>query len=138
MYLQSKNEEFAFIGKIIDYQTPLNNKQCDNAGKIDLLSVKDDKLYVLELKKEDSEETMLRCVLEGYTYLKTVDLQKLISNFGLSTNLYANACPFVFKNGAQYIEMQEDRKWLFKLMDLLGCKPYYISIENGKYVVTED
>lgn len=32
----------------------------DEAGKIDMLAHKDETVYVLELKKPDSEETMLR------------------------------------------------------------------------------
>ena len=65
MFDQSKNAQaYEFIGKIIDYQTPLKSKGDDVAGKIDLLSYDGHILRILELKKSDSEETMLRCVLE--------------------------------------------------------------------------
>ncbi|MDO4731775.1 MAG: hypothetical protein Q4B14_06645 [Clostridia bacterium] len=129
--------QYNFIGKIIDYQTPLKNKRSDEAGKIDLLSFDDSKLYILELKKPDSEESMLRCVLEGYTYLQTVDKIKLLKDFGLPENINVVACPFVFKNGKQHKEMQENRPWLFKLMELLNSKPYYIAENNGFYSVEE-
>lgn len=133
-----RQKRFDFIGEMIDYQTPLKNSNSDEGtGKIDLLSYDGKTLYILELKKPDSTETMLRCVLEGFTYLKTVDAEKLLVDFGLPLSTRVVACPLVFKVGEQYNEMGEDRPWLKKVMDLLVSKPYYISIENGKYFVTE-
>jgi len=68
---QNQGKVFDIIGKIIDYQTPLKNVRGDKAGKIDLLAYNENEeektLRILELKKPDSEETMLRCVLEAYT-----------------------------------------------------------------------
>ena len=69
------------VGQVLDYQTPLKNTQKDKAGKIDLLTFDGTTLRILELKEPDSKETMLRCVLEGYTYLKTVDKAKLLADF---------------------------------------------------------
>ncbi len=138
MFNQSKDgTPYNLIGNIIDYQTPLKNKRTDIAGKIDLLSYDGNCLRILELKKPFSDETMLRCVLEGYTYLKTVDTAKLLDNFKLPTNTKVVACPFIFKYGKQYQEMSEKRPYLFKLMDLLESKPYYISKEKDLYIVEE-
>ena len=66
-YSQNKGVTFDIIGKIIDYQTPLKNVQKDDVGKIDLLAYneKEKTLKILELKKPDNKETMLRCVLEA-------------------------------------------------------------------------
>ncbi len=138
MYNKSKEGyEYAHIGKIIDYQTPLKSKQDDVAGKIDLLSYDGHILRILELKKPDSVETMLRCVLEGYTYLMTVDKMKLLKDWNLPSNTQIKASPFVFKNSIQYQEMQDERKWLKLLMEELESIPYYIAEENGSYYVTE-
>ena len=138
------------VGKILDYQTPLKNKKEDKAGKIDLLTFDGKILRILELKEPDSNETMLRCVLEGYTYLKTVNTKKLISDFNrdigacIPEDSPVKACPFVFrrasngKNGVQYQEMQEDRPMLKKLMQLLDIKPLYIEVDNGEFIVTEE
>ena len=125
------------IGNIIDYQTPLKNKRTDIAGKIDLLSYDGNCLRVLELKKPFSDETMLRCVLEGYTYLKTVDAAKLLDNFELPANTKVVACPFVFKYGKQYQAMLEKRPHLYKLMEMLESKPYYIIKQDNLYIVEE-
>lgn len=138
MFNQSENGIiYDFIGKIIDYQTPLKNKRTDVAGKIDLLSYDGNCLRVLELKKPCSDESMLRCVLEGFTYLKTVDKPKLLDDFKLPKETKVVACPFVFKNGKQHQEILENRPYLFKLMELLESKPYYISKENDLYIVEE-
>lgn len=138
MFNQSEDGyTYNFIGKIIDYQTPLKSKRKDVAGKIDLLAYDGSILRILELKKSDSKETMLRCVLEGYTYMKTVNSEKLISNFELPEDTKIKASPIVFFGGIQHQEMNEDRPWLRQLMILLDSLPYYIIIENGKYNVKE-
>ena len=128
---------YDFIGKIIDYQTPLKNTSKDEAGKVDLLSYDGKTLHILELKKKDSKETMLRCVLEGFTYLCTVDKAKLLKDFSLSDDTEVVACPFVFFDEEQHKEMKEDRPWLKKVMMLMNSKPYYIKEENGYYKVLE-
>lgn len=138
MFNQSKTgKKYSFIGEILDYQTPLKNKKTDVAGKIDLLSYDGNCLRILELKKPFSDETMLRCVLEGYTYLKTVDIAKLLDNFELPANTKTVASPFVFKYGKQYREMFENRPHLFELMEMLESKPYYIMKQNNLYFVEE-
>ncbi len=126
------------IGKVIDYQTPLKNKRSDAAGKVDLLAFDGRVLRILELKRPDNEETMLRCVLEGFTYLQTVDHEKLASDFGFLPDTPVIACPFVFRYKSQWTEMQEDRPHLKQLMSLLNSKPYYISkTDLGHYKITE-
>ena len=138
---QNQGKVFDIIGKIIDYQTPLKNVQTDKAGKIDLLAYNEKEnpktLRILELKKIDSKETMLRCVLEAYTYLKIVDKAKLLKDFGLPENTKIKACPFVFYDGEQHKEMQEDRKYLKDLIKKLGIEVIYLKEENGEYSVVK-
>ena len=137
---QNQEKVFDVIGKIIDYQTPLKDIQTDKAGKIDLLAYNENEktLRILELKKPDSKETMLRCVLEAYTYLKIVDKAKLLKDFGLAENTKIKACSFVFYDGEQYKEMQaikDDRENLGKLIEKLGIEVIYLKEENGEYEV---
>lgn len=136
-YSQNKGELFDKIGKIIDYQIPLKNIQTDDAGKIDLLAYNEDTdtLRILELKKSDSKETMLKWLLEVYTYLKIVNKVKLLKDFGLPKDTIVKASPLVFFEGMQYKEMQEDRKNLKKLMEKMEIEPVYLIEENGKYKV---
>ena len=125
------------LGKVLDYQTPLKDKQSDEAGKIDIVSYNKDikTVYLLELKIEDSKETMLRCVLEIFTYLKTLDGDKFLSDFGLPKDTKIKASPLVFLNGAQHKEMVEgDNKFLKQLIDKLDIEPFYIT-KNYYYAI---
>ena len=130
---------YDYIGKIIDYQTPLKNVSSDEAGKIDLLAYDGACLRLLELKKPVTKETMLRCLMEGFTYLETVDQKKLLQNFDLPPDTKIVACPLVFvgEQSNPYQEMQEERPQLRRLMDLLNSKPYYIMQVNDTFTVTE-
>jgi len=136
---QNQGKVFDIIGKIIDYQTPLKNVRADKAGKIDLLAYNEKEnpktLRILELKKLDSKETMLRCVLEAYTYLKIVDKAKLLKDFGLPKDTKIKACPFVFYGKEQYKEMQEDRKNLKELIEKLEIEVIYLKEKDGEYIV---
>lgn len=71
------------LGYIFDYQTPLKKVRSNSYGKIDLLGYNSkDKCYsIIELKyrPSGSEETLLRCVLEAYTYYKLFDLNQIES-----------------------------------------------------------
>ena len=138
-FSQNQGKVFDIIGKIIDYQTPLKNVQTDKAGKIDLLAYNEKEnpktLRILELKKLDSKETMLRCVLEAYTYLKIVDKAKLLKDFGLPENTKIKACPFVFYGKEQYKEIQEDRKHLKDLIKKLGIEVIYLEEKDGEYSI---
>ena len=137
---QNQRKVFDVIGKIIDYQTPLKDIQTDKAGKIDLLAYnkKEKILRILELKRPGSKETMLRCVLEAYTYSKVVDKAKLLKDFGLPKNTKIKACPFVFYGKEQYKEMQEDRKNLKELIEKLEIEVIYLKEENGEYSVVKE
>ena len=136
---KNRGKVFDIIGKIIDYQTPLKNVRGDKVGKIDLLAYNEKEtpktLRILELKRPDSKETMLRCVLEAYTYLKVVDKDKLLKDFGLPENTVIKACPFVFYDGKQHKEMQQNRENLGQLIKELGIEVIYLKEENGEYSV---
>ena len=134
---QNQGKVFGIIGKIIDYQTPLKDIQTDKAGKIDLLAYNEEEkiLRILELKRPDSKETMLRCVLEAYTYSKVVDKAKLLKDFGLAEDTVIKACPFVFYGKEQYREMQQDREHLKDLIEKLGIEVIYLEEKNGEYSI---
>ncbi len=138
-FSQNQGKVFDIIGKIIDYQTPLKDIQTDKAGKIDLLAYNENEktLRILELKKPDSKETMLRCVLEAYTYSKVVDKAKLLKDFGLPEDTEVKACPFVFYGKEQYREMQQDRENLKDLIKKLEIEVIYLKEEKGEYNVVK-
>lgn len=64
------------LGLILDYQIPLKDTLADKGlGKIDLISFNENTktLFLIELKYEGNDETLLRASLESYTYFKLVD-----------------------------------------------------------------
>ncbi|MDO4542859.1 MAG: hypothetical protein Q4C00_08560 [Bacillota bacterium] len=141
LFTQSRDTNgFDHIGKIIDYQTPLKDKNTDKAGKIDLLAFNKstNTIRVLELKRPDSKDTMLKCVLEGYTYMKICDWKKLKEDFNLPAESTVKSSPLVFVGSVQEKCMFDgNNPQLHKLMELLDIKPFYIYEEKGKYAVKE-
>ncbi|MCR5386030.1 MAG: hypothetical protein K6E69_02820 [Treponema sp.] len=142
MYCQYKDKP-ALFGKILDYQVPLKNKKDDKGlGKIDLLSVADGpnpgskKIYFLELKKDNSKETLLRCILEAYTYSKIINKEKLCTDFSLplKKNEYIIA-PLVYK--ADGFEKQlEFVIPLLKVLDI-SVEIFVWEYKSGKYVIEQ-
>jgi hypothetical protein len=128
--LYNSHGNYDGVGIIIDYQTPLKNKRSNKGlGKIDLLSRNDSNksIYILELKKADSNETMLRCVLEAYTYLKTVSKEKLFKDFGIPADYKLCASPLTYYGSYQHNEyLDKDRKFLHLLMNKLDSYPFFI------------
>lgn len=117
---------YDFIGKIVDYQVPLKNSMDDKGlGKIDLLAKQGEVLTILELKKVDSKETLLRAVLEAFTYYKTVDQQKLLMEYQAK---HLEKAAFVYKSGEAHSEyLGSSNENVKKLMNLLQVKLYVYS-----------
>lgn len=139
LFNQSKEcGKFDFIGEIIDYQTPLKQKMKDPYGEIDLLSANENDIYLLELKKNNAKkhETMLRCVLEAFTYYKIADWGNLLKEFG-KEEYNIKISPLVFQGDTQYkewVDMNDgNRPKLKELMQRLGIVPYFLCPSNAKY-----
>lgn len=132
-----RQKKFDAIGEIIDYQTALKNTRKDKAGKIDILAFDGDRIRILELKEPESKETMLRCILEGYTYLKTVDEYKIKEDFRFPNTANISAHPLVFFGREQHKEMFQIRPNLNALISLLGTIPMYVNYLDNKYVIME-
>ncbi|MDR0978562.1 MAG: hypothetical protein LBL91_01235, partial [Lachnospiraceae bacterium] len=106
--------DYLDIGKILDYQIPLKDKQTTKAGKIDLISLKQDKLYLIELKNDESKETLLRCILEIITYMNQIDKNKLKSDFKLD-GVNVKPAILIFKNTRPCYDMNDE--YVKKLID---------------------
>lgn len=84
--------ELENLGLIKDFQVPLKDTSSDTGlGKIDLISYRErDKiLFVIELKYAGNKDTLLKALLEIYTYYKTVDKSKLVNDFILSQEFHS-------------------------------------------------
>lgn len=147
-----------YLGKIIDYQIPLKNIQKDKIGKIDLVSYNSDskRFYLIELKYNGNNETLLRTILEIYTYSMMVDETKLLDDFSdeypeLKDNKFI-LNKLVHSNGpkiiptilvsdsddcnpySELIEMYSDKRPKLKALALaLGIEFYAIKMEMTEF-----
>ncbi len=74
------------FGRIFDYQVPLKERQADKFGEIDLVALQGDSIKLLELKiSGKTEESLLRALLEVYTYYKLLanSKDKFVTDFSL-------------------------------------------------------
>ena len=140
MYCQYKDNPSVF-GKILDYQVPLKNKSTDKGlGKIDLISVKESSkpgnkiIYFLELKKDNSKETLLRCILEAYTYSKIIDKVKFCNDFHLpfENNEFVVA-PLVYKNDGY----EKQLEYVMPLVNKLECSVEFFTwdFKSGEPII---
>jgi hypothetical protein len=113
---------FAKLGEILDYQTPLKGVKDDDVGKIDLLSYNADErtAYILELKRQDSTETLLRCVLEAVAYWGAVDKERLLKSFGLPDDTELRKAVLVYEGSQPYRDFQQSDTAVRQLMRELG------------------
>lgn len=114
------------LGKIIDFQVPINNISNDKAGKIDLIaySEHDNVLYLLEFKKPDSKETLLRCILEVYTYYRQIYRTKLLKDFSLPVNCQVLPAVLIYKQS--YAASKLNNPLLQELRKILGIHIFLI------------
>ncbi|HCS37744.1 MAG TPA: hypothetical protein DIW48_13980 [Sphaerochaeta sp.] len=109
-------------GTMIAYQIPLKNTNKDiGAGKIDLVSYHEglNTLFIHEFKRKDNSETLLRCVLEIYTYFSTVDKNKLLSDFGHSdAKLIPSVLVYAGSRQHEQFEVHESVRALMKELNV--------------------
>lgn len=106
-----EKEEFGDLGTILDYQTPLKGVRSDKAGKVDLVSYNSNKneIYFIELKWNTAKDTLLRCILEAYTYSKIVNKDKFTTDFKINEDASIVPCVLIF-NGTNAAKMYQNEK----------------------------
>lgn len=68
--------ETDLLGKILDYEVPLKACQSAQHGDIDLLSLNASTLFIIEFKQHHSKESILKGMLQAYTYTCLVQAMK--------------------------------------------------------------
>lgn len=130
------------IGEVVDYQVPIFHTSHTGGGrKIDLLSIKrevcngiiQEKLYILELKRDRSVETLPRCLMEAYTYSVMVKRDKLIHDYGLSPDAKIVVCPLIFDQGEPFDEYMDyvtgESVWVSELVKCITDHDSQIGVE---------
>jgi len=102
------------IGRIFDYEVPLSPPKRAGLGEIDLVSVTDDCVYLLEFKAAGSEESLLRCVLQIYTYFKQLPANKFLESFiqsgKLEKKLPVKPAVLVYESSTAYRQYKDREK----------------------------
>ena len=95
--LVKKRYELKGIGIPFDFEIPLSQKEA-GVGKIDLVAKNDGEkiIYLIELKDDDSKESLLRAALEIFTYSKQLNEEQFRREFGLE-GYTLKKCIMLFK-----------------------------------------
>ena len=135
--LSKDGKVFNHIGKIVDYQIPLKNSNADiGLGKIDLISVLNEHIYLIELKIKGNKETLLRCILEIATYYQVLSKSKFLTSYlnEFGTEKSITKAILIVNDSVQYKEMVElrngERNYLKRLIDALEMQVFYIDSES--------
>lgn len=87
--LYNSNHRFPF-GKIFDYEVPLRENRNSKIGNIDLVSLLNNEIFVIELKVESSKasktnESLLTAIMEAYSFSIFLNIRK--SKFALDMGI---------------------------------------------------
>ena len=117
-------------GKILDYQIPLKDKKDTKAGKIDLISYKEKEniLYLIELKNNESKETLLRCVLEIMTYINQVDKERLKTDYKLNSNVQILPAILIFEDTSPYNDINDE--YVAKLIEKFKISLFIANVDE--------
>lgn len=120
------------LGFVKDYQIPLKRVNRDTAGKIDLFCYQPEEQAVtlLELKREESKETLLRAVLQIYTYAKILHKQNFLVSYKLPENAQIRLGVLLYRDSAPAKELQSDTN-IALLMRRLSVRAYFIEKEKS-------
>lgn len=126
----SLNRSVGDIGVVLDHQVPLvddtRSGVVSHGGEIDLLSYSaiDNTLYILELKEPQSGQSLLKCVVEAYTYFRRIgDVKEFKRQFGVPCDANVVIAPLFFLGSAQHKGMlnitigKRHRLALFKMIN---------------------
>ena len=106
------------FGKIIDYQIPMKNSNEDKGIKaIDFINLKNNILYLSEIKAPNSRESLLKAILEIQTYYQIVCKSKLKKDFNIDDDVLIKKSIVIYSNTKAYKQFQNNI-YIKKLIDL--------------------
>ena len=133
------------LGEILDYQVPLKGRQGDKqVGKIDLISFnpadKEGKtLFLIELKKMKSKETLLRCILEVATYIRQIEPNiicgEYCKEYEPSADIHVHPAILVFEDSCQLREIEnlKNTPQLLNLIKSLSIRFFVVGPSNIEF-----
>lgn len=90
------------LGKMLDYEVPLKAYRSAPHGDIDLLSLNEASLFIIEVKQHHSRESILKGLLQAYTYARLVQEVKVrfTRSFGLERSVVLVPAVLTFDTAA--------------------------------------
>lgn len=112
------------IGEICGCEIPLNETGRESKGRIDLVSVSSNKdvIYLLELKKWGSTEPLIRCLIEVYTYFRSIiptAYKTFCREFTGKETARIILCPLIFEDSLAFAELQNKSKMYLAVEDAI-------------------
>jgi hypothetical protein len=112
------------LGIVIDYETPLKASKGAKHGNIDLLARNNNNLFIIEAKKHNSSESILKAILEAYVYSKLVHSvkERFYSDFRFTSELILTPTILTFKSatsGEQLLSIN-DHPNIKRLLNILN------------------
>ncbi len=126
------------VGKIIDAQTPVfRDAKHKYLGKVgNLLYTEADELFLINVKLPQSEQTILRHIVELLLMYQLIDKQKLLIDFSLPEFAEVKIAPLLFKDASPHNELKQDRPKLYQLMAMLDLTVFIMHKSKGKYIIS--
>lgn len=124
-------------GVIVDCFTPLLDRPSNKElSKLDLLlKTSANELIVLNVKLANSEQSLLRYLVELITLYRRLDQEKLLNELGLE-NYTIRFAPLLFRKSAAYQQLKEDRYWLYRFMDYLDVDIFIIDQKRSGFQIS--
>ncbi len=81
--------ELPLLGRVIDYEVPLKDDEAAAHGDIDLLCTQPDSCLCVEAKKPQAGESILKAVIQAYSYTSLVSTRRefFLESFALNRQL---------------------------------------------------
>ena len=130
--LQKTFDEFC----VLDYQVP---KSRGDHAKIDIvLQDKNDNLYIVELKTQNSKESLLRCVLGIATYARQINQCAFKKEYGTAISKIIPAI-MTDKDSWAYQQYQnkEDNPKVIALLKHFGIRFLLFNQGKDKFIITD-
>ena len=115
--------------RILDYQVPLKNTSQDKEDAIDLVGTDGKNLLILEYKRFVTSETLLRSILEIYTYKKLLQEgeRKILADYNCVDGKLIPAVVFMENSNQHYSFKEADASSpIRRLFRELGIKAFLI------------
>lgn len=86
------------LGTVLDYEIPLKETGKASHGKIDLLCQQAETMFVVEAKKLNANESVLKAILEAFVYTSLVATRRktLVTDYGMKSTIGLAPAVLVF------------------------------------------